>query len=522
MFKLLIVDDEQLERDALRFIISRSVDSISEIEEAVNGREAITKAQTGKPHIIILDINMPGINGIEAARKIREEDKSVIIIFLTAFHQFDYAHEAIKVGVVDYIVKPSSEKRILEVMDKVCTRLMERLAEHQKQQALESRLDKVTDYLSSEFTYNLATRTLEEEKYKNYLTLLDLDLHRGRGVILKLKHNSYPINSDEEFQKQVLKKRSLRLFKTQMERFDLHCLCNLDLNTILILIYSDRYNGLMESDDQLAKVIQSVSESIMNDLKIELIAGFGSLFDSPQLANQSFEEAKRSLKEISHAIDLPSWEEDFPIDLEMDLEQALMGTDKTKLEALFLKLEEWSQSHPSSFETKKKILLDLTAILRHSASMQFPSGECRIETSGISRSQSLLELTTAFRDSLLALVEKMVFLYSKENIPVIKKACQYIKENYNREITLEDTASFCHLSTFYFSKIFKEHKNKNFINYLTEIRLEEAKRLLKETDLTMKEISGRVGYRDPNYFARVFKRVLNCSPREFRNNKMLQ
>ena len=109
MFKLLIADDEQLEREALRFIISKSIDSIIDIEEAVNGREAIAKVQASHPDIIILDINMPGINGIEAAWKIREKDKSVCIIFLTAFHQFDYAHEAIKVGVEDYIVKPSSE-----------------------------------------------------------------------------------------------------------------------------------------------------------------------------------------------------------------------------------------------------------------------------------------------------------------------------------------------------------------------------------------------------------------------------
>ena len=107
MFKLLIADDEQLERDALHFIILKSIDSISNIEEAVNGREAIDKAWKMKPDIIILDINMPGINGIEAAWKIRENHETASIIFLTAvfFHQFDYAHEAIKVGADDYIVK---------------------------------------------------------------------------------------------------------------------------------------------------------------------------------------------------------------------------------------------------------------------------------------------------------------------------------------------------------------------------------------------------------------------------------
>ncbi|MDA3812155.1 MAG: response regulator [Spirochaetaceae bacterium] len=170
MFRLLIADDEQLEREALRFIISKSIDSISDIEEAVNGRDALAKVQASKPDIIILDINMPGINGIEAAWKIREKDQSVCIIFLTAFHQFDYAHEAIKVGVEDYIVKPSSEKRIIEVMEKVTAKLKDKKTDLMKRENLEIRLDKATDYLSSEFIYNLATRNMTEEKFRNYLT----------------------------------------------------------------------------------------------------------------------------------------------------------------------------------------------------------------------------------------------------------------------------------------------------------------------------------------------------------------
>ena len=84
MFKLLIADDEQLERDALKYIISKSIDSIIDIEEAKNGREAISKVLVSKPDIVILDINMPGINGIEAAWKIREKNSDVIIVFLTA------------------------------------------------------------------------------------------------------------------------------------------------------------------------------------------------------------------------------------------------------------------------------------------------------------------------------------------------------------------------------------------------------------------------------------------------------
>lgn len=522
MFRLLIADDEQLEREALRFIISKSIDSISTIEEAVNGREAIVKAQSSKPEIIILDINMPGINGIEAAWKIREENESVCIIFLTAFHQFDYAHEAIKVGVEDYIVKPSSEKRIIEVMEKVTSKLLDKMEQKQKSENVELRLDRVTDYLSSEFIYKLVTRNLEEEKFRNYLTMLNMNFHRGRGMIMKLNFKSYPILASSEIEKQILKRKCLRRVKDQFSKHNLISYFNMDLNNIFILMFCDRYNGLLESEELLQRTIQSITDNIKENLNITVLLEFGSLFDAADSANKSYREAKKNLSKTNDSVLFSTSEEGFPIDLEMDLEQAVFAADKKNLERQFNKLEEWIQSSSTSFDDKKNSIMDLTVILRHSAAIQFPKGECRLETGNIQESESVIELLTAFWELLNDLLDMIVTLFARENIPVIKKACKYIKENYERDISLEDTAAYCNLSTFYFSKIFKEHKKTNFINYLTDIRINEAKRLLKETDLSMKEISGRIGYRDPNYFARVFKRVENYSPRYFRNNKMLQ
>jgi two-component system response regulator YesN len=522
MFKLLIADDEQLEREALRFIISKSIDSISDIEEAVNGRDAIVKAQSTNPDIIILDINMPGINGIEAAWKIRERDPSVCIVFLTAFHQFDYAHEAIKLGVEDYIVKPSSEQRIIEVIEKATARLLEKKVTRQKRENLELKLDKATDYLSSEFIYNLAKGHMAEDKFRNYLTLLDIELHKGRGMIMKIDYKSYPILTSSEYQKQILKKRCFRLIMGHLKQHDLYCATNLDLNNALILIFSDRQNETIESETVMRDTLESLSAVIRENLNIDVILGVGPLFDRAPDACSSFTGAKNNISRTVDRTDLSAPEERFPVALEMDLEQAVLGVEKEQLERQFQKLEEWVHSSPGSFEKKKQRMIDLSVILRHSASIQFPEGDLRINSADLSDSATEMELLTAFRMLLTEFMDRIAVLYARENIPMVKKACDYIAANYHRDITLEETADYCNLSTFYFSKIFKKHKKKNFITYLTELRIEEAKRLLQETDLTMKEISARIGYRDPNYFTRVFKRVENSSPRDFRNKKVLK
>lgn len=522
MFRLLIADDEQLEREALRFIISKSIDSISDIEEAVNGRDALAKVQASKPDIIILDINMPGINGIETAWKIREKDSSVCIIFLTAFHQFDYAHEAIKVGAEDYIVKPSSEKRIIEVMDKVTTKLKEKKAELMKRENLEIRLDKATDYLSSEFIYKLATRNISEEKFRNYLTLLDMEFHCGRGLIMKINYESYPIMINSDYQKEILKKRALRLLTGMIEQQGIDTSFNMDLNNIFILIYSKGENEKIDSDQFILSICQSIIDKIKENLTIDIYLGWGSIIHGSDSAVHSFTEAKQSFNENNKNLKRTISTENLPLELEMNLEQAIIASDKVKMEELFYNVEQWLQLSSIDFEKKKSEIKDLAAILRHAGSTQFPDGNCSVNVAEIAEADSLSELENAFKCFLNELIEKIIFLFSKENIPSIKQACLFIEENYHREISLEDIARFCNLSTFYFSKIFKEHKKQNYINYLTEIRINEAKRLLKEGNLSMKEISERIGYRDPNYFTRVFKRIVHSSPTDYRNNKMLK
>jgi two-component system, response regulator YesN len=522
MFKLLIADDEKLEREALKFIISKSIDSIASIEEAVNGREAIAKVQASKPDIIILDINMPGINGIDAAWKIREKDDSVCIIFLTAFHQFDYAHEAIKVGVEDYIVKPSSEKRIIDVMEKVTGKLLEKKTALRERENMEIRLDRATDYLSSEFIYNLATRNMKEDKFQNYLTLLDMEFFRGRGAIMKLNYETYPILVSSDYQKQILKKRAIRLMKNILMQNNLSVASNMDLNNIFILIFSYETNERLESSEKFEIINTSVTEIIKKNLNIDVTFGMGPLFERAEKAVNSFTIAKKSFSEKNNTASSGLSAEDLPLELEMDLEQAIISADRETTENLFQKIEIWMQISSISFEKKKNAMKDLSAILRHAAASQFPDGNCSVITSDIVEADSILELQTALKVFLNELIDMITSLFARENIPSVKKACLFIKENYHRDLSLEETANHCNLSTFYFSKIFKENKKQNFINYLTELRINEAMRLLKETDASMKEISSKIGYRDPNYFTRVFKRVVNCSPSDYRNNKMLK
>lgn len=117
MYRVLIADDEPIERAVICKIINKRFKDQLEIVQAVNGREAVELFEEKRFHILLLDIEMPGINGLEAAEKIRKQDRRCIIIFLTAFEEFDYAKKAITVKAMDYLLKPSSEEAIIAVIE---------------------------------------------------------------------------------------------------------------------------------------------------------------------------------------------------------------------------------------------------------------------------------------------------------------------------------------------------------------------------------------------------------------------
>ena len=102
---------------------------------------------------------------------------------------------------------------------------------------------------------------------------------------------------------------------------------------------------------------------------------------------------------------------------------------------------------------------------------------------------------------------------------MVSKAKAYIKENYGRDISLDDVSREVNVSPYYFSKLFKEEEGQNFIEYLTKIRIDKARQLLREENLSIKEISIMVGYSDPNYFSRLFRKQMDMSPREYRESQ---
>jgi len=520
LYRILIAEDEKLEREALKFIINKGLDFPIEIQEAENGREAIVKSRTFKPDIIFMDIKMPGIDGIEAAKSIKEESSMVQLVFLTAFNRFEYARDALHLGASDFLVKPSPEKSILEITEKLILKVDTLRQEMNSRKNNELKLTRASGYLENEFVYTMAVRGISSEKFFDYISILDLSFKAGRGGIMKIFYDSYPLQVESDYQKSVLKKRCSMILKNRMMAMGYQVLTNMELSSVYFFIIP-----APESTEEniIYPLLSDLEKEIEKELSIKVKIGAGHIFTSPEESLSSFSRASRLLGQSGKS-DQPDNDIEnsagYPMELEIMIEKAILKGDRELTEELFEKISNWYNFSSEPFDQKKQFLLELATVLKHSAACLNPNGTVSVNDSELKAAQSPGNILSNFRIFLNDLLEHLARIKESDNDPAVDMACRYIEDNFFKDISLEDAADYCGLSSFYFSKLFKKRKKITFIEYLTKRRIHEAQKLLEENELSIKEISCRIGYNDPNYFTRVFKRVEKISPTTFRNNKI--
>ena len=174
-YKIMLADDEGIVIDSLKFIIEKEFGDQCAIEFAKTGRSVIELAENFRPDIAIMDIQMPGINGIEAMREIRETNANVVFIVMSAYDKFDYAKEAIKLGVLEYITKPMEKTRIIAALRKAMEQIDRERNKRSNDLLIREKLETVMPIIESGLLYNLLFQQHFTEDIENYKQLLGID-----------------------------------------------------------------------------------------------------------------------------------------------------------------------------------------------------------------------------------------------------------------------------------------------------------------------------------------------------------
>lgn len=511
MYKVFIAEDEHLILESLK----RNLTQLSEklpieiVGEAGDGEVALSMILELQPDILLTDIRMPFMDGIELSQEVRQNLPDIQIIFISGFDEFTYAKAAIHLQVAEYLLKPIKIDELKASIKKVITQL-----EQKKQPA-------AIDSYSFDVKKNLFLNTLFENRVSTSEAIEEArQLNRkiaGKkfSVLLIANHINKNFADYEHFRGKMTK-----LFVDD-ENLLFSCLSS---RFIKILLFDSNKEELSSKADQVAVTLYSE----LSTAESKLVIAVGNPVERISEIQQSYQTAKNlldySLIQTHHQI---LYYQDFGMKMnqyekEIDLKKKIDQITTQTLHLLIDELIEKAEKSENTLLYRLALLNELNQLVEEKnkkVKTKFP-----IATP--SNLSAIISDNTLFRNYLNQVLDFLKRTVIDESMrqyrDLIEQAILYIKQNFSDpELTLGDVASHTNLSSSHFSTVFSQSVGKTFVEYLTEQRLNEAKLLLKETDWKLSSIALEIGYNDPNYFSYIFKRKEGVSPKEYRKTRSL-
>lgn len=528
MIKVLIVDDEMLARMGIKSLIAWNQRGYTVVGEAENGKKAIQLIKELEPDIVILDIKMPVMNGVEVIKEVNKESYQPAFIVLSSYDDFDYVKQALILGAKDYFLKLElTPEQLLEALD----RIWDERSRQQKQfiKSKPSYAEQLTsnDYkiIKSNFLKEIIQgRNFEEKEIQTKLNSLGILLPEERlqcGVVL--------INGMEVYQK--YKKNERHLFQFAVENIISEILLNYRYGHAVVsqskeitVIFAD------EAPEDTERKMQELMKSILKALKVYLnitgSLGISNIRKGYRSIKDSYREALEAANEGSAQVDRNRYEvkEDGVIfemnDFIKNFENILHTSDAEKLKdcigRMIGRLKRGS-------DLSKDVLRSLCSTLLLSVSniMTSRNNDLKlVELWGNDPFQSIEHLYTDFDFIVwfeqLEKYTALIFNSAGECSKLIHRAKQFIHKHYSSNVSLEGIAEELNISPNYLSSLFRKETRESVVEYLTRYRIDRAKELLTTTDYRIYEIGQMVGYESEQYFSRVFKKVVGVPPAKFK------
>lgn len=507
MIKLMIVDNEHIEREGMQAILWKTYPNL-DIEQAKNGKIAVQMADDFKPDVILMDINMPGMNGLEAVERISENHPTIKFIMVTAYDTFEYVRKAIKLGAKDYLLKPSKASEIVETVDKV----LKQITEEQELQATNMLQQKTLKNTLSLVETDVVTQLLFDHVHEVHVDMLvemlDIKSMNKMFVMIVL----IPKGSEDLYSE----------IKEKVRKLGSGLVGALYGNQLPIIIFRDPYKSFRSQAVSLAREILPVAKF---DLEKGWFVGIGNVCSSLDQIRQSYQDSLIATMDTRLPVKYR-----FYLDVPV-LDNIHSEKQIKKLEEMFfeqIRLGDWDQVRANimnliqSYENEgADLLLTQQRVLEMLWLTSRLMGEMGIETATplySFQTQDYRQLRSEIGQILDRMTQSYVKHYDQMEADTIHQIKQYIIEQSHKDISLDGLGKKVGLSPIYISKMFKEKLGINYIDFLTECRIEKAKKLLIDPDKSIKEIAVEVGYHEPNYFSKVFKKMSSVSPKEYRKS----
>ena len=493
MLSVLIADDEKKVGLLIKNLIEWERLGLNFLGLVQDGQSAYDIILREHPDIVITDIRMPKLTGLEMIEKVSMSGIKVHFIVVSGYRYFEYAQRALKYGVKDYLLKPIDETELNKILEKVYAEEMQKQNLENKVETLEKDLFHSRHMLHKELMERAFSEKNEHGGEEKSLVLPAEEKLMGRGYFQAV---SLKVDRDIAGERDVPKERLIMQKLAEKAEESLQAL-TIDLVVsvksgmwlMLLLNYREDHN------DRIQEALDTMFYKMRN-----YISGFEGCAVTMGCSPGITEFSK----------------------INLILEISREAAERRIFEGCGKRIENYGDS--SGGETASKSWTDILSGRREqikgdisifrTAELGRTIKECFEEAVGHCRTVSSLQkyIKDALKEDLETIRKRREDLERK---PVLN-AIRYVQENYGQKILLEDVAEMVGFNASYFSEIFKKETGKNFTTFLLEVRIEESKTMLRDTTKTIYEIAADVGYKDAKFFSQQFTKMVGIKPKEYR------
>lgn len=534
--KVFLVEDEMVIRRGIKNSIDWEKEGYIFCGEASDGELAYPMIIKEKPDILITDIPMPFMDGLELCKLVKKELPNIKILILSGYDEFDYAKEAIRLGVTEYLLKPISSGKLLEALNGVSESIRREKEDKDLVRKYMEEMRENTEHEKQKFFEQMIAGNLSMadaletgKKYEMSLSAGMYNLLLFRFTLGEENRKSGELLGEAEYAIEKLTERLEYVFEFQR-----------GVEGWAFLLMADNEEQMSERVKELSKDLEEIMK---NYSTIAYFGGIGQPVARLRELEESFREAERALAarftmELNRIISVDDIRMAQNVDTLDDIEITSFGEiEKTRTmlekflnngvedeidEFVDVYINELPEENLKSVLMRQYIIMDAYIVMMSFCEkIEGIEGEMQAQSEELKNSMKTIQTVEEIKNYIRMLLKKIIgvrdTISGRRYSDIIEIAKDQIRKTYmSDEISLNTVAAEVGMSPSYFSSIFSKEMGKTFVEYLTEIRMDRAKELLMCSSMKTSEIGYEVGYKDPHYFSYIFKKTQNCTPKEFR------
>ena len=498
-YRILIVEDEEIESRALVMMLKYNRQDIEQVDTAANSIQALELYKSFQPHVVFMDINLPGVSGLEVIRQMQYRPGFAKVVIVSAHSQFAYAQEALRLGVQDFLVKPISLENINRVLDDLIIQIEKTQSREEALRTQRSKLDAIRPTLERDCVLSIASMR-SETPLATLFDFMQVPVNSGFVFIVKGDRAEGVM---------------LREIRSRMRSLGIQCLGEIIHENCVCVALGDR--------PFLEEEVKDIVQYLKKELKIRergCFLGVGSSADCADDLRRSYEQAMENgrqayLQSLSPVLQTDAGGGMYLMQITEEagkLVQKIRSGDsaglRLELNSFFASLQMLPSFHRIQETAYSLYILILGNFPELSGDLQ------PFNSAAIFSAQDATALNHILQEALMGILNLLEGQTSQQSNQIVAKAMQMIKARYREDLTLDDVAEELDISLFYLSKLFRKEAGASFTEYLTQVRIDHAQRLLEEGNLSIKEVAYAAGFNSQSYFSKIFKKYTGKSPSE--------